>query len=204
MGLVKMEKRVSVLVFILIGFAQIRSVASNGELGFSALSMNSSSEDFQLVSVAYDSSIMSYPEKNLSPYGPEVSPVYNLTKQALVYLNPENPANPLSNLVLPGDVVVLKPNLVSTSGFAKEGCTRTSVLRPLVDFSVQAGASKVIIAEGPSSPDLENIVFSPAYSNVTGLVQALQEMYPSVNLSFVNLNQDPLQENHGNICSMQI
>lgn len=90
----------------------------------------------------------------------------------------------------PGDVVVLKPNFVSPSGFAREGCTRTPVLRPLVDFSVEAGASKVIIAEGPSSPDPEDSVFGPEYSNVTGLVQALQQIHPSVHIAYMNLNQD--------------
>jgi len=147
--------------------------------------------EIETVSVAYNSNIKSYPGKNESPYGPDVNPTYDLVEQALVYLNPENPENPLSNIVMPGDVVVLKPNFVSPSGFEKEGCTRPPILRPLVDFSVKAGASKVIIAEGPSSPDPENVVFGPDYSNVTGLVQVLQEMYPSVNITYKNLNQDP-------------
>jgi len=173
--------------------ATLQTQFSNRALGFSATPVHASStgfEDIRFVSVAFNPSILNYPDKNMSPYGPEISSVYNLTKLALTYLNPGNPDNPLSNIVMPGDVVILKPNLVSTSGFAKEGCTRTPVLRPLVDFSVEAGASKIIIAEGPSSPDPADVVFGPEYSNVTGLVEALQEMYPSVNITYKNLNQD--------------
>jgi len=173
--------------------ATLQTQFSNRRLGFSAKLVHASStgfEDIQFVSVAFNSSILNYPDKNMSPYGAEVSPVYNLTKQALAYLNPGNPDNPLSNIVMPGDVVVLKPNLVSPSGFASEGCTRTPILRPLVDFAVQAGASKVMIAEGSSTPYPDSRVFGPDYSNITGLVQALQSMYPGVVITYQDLNMD--------------
>ncbi len=147
-------------------------------------------EDDKLVSVAYNPTIMGYPDKNMSPYGPEVSPVYNLTKKALVHLNPENPDNPLSNIVYQNDTVVLKPNLVGASAFAREGCTRTPILRPLVDFAVQAGASKVIIAEGSATPYPDSRLFGPDYSNITGLVQALQSMYSDVVITYRDLNLD--------------
>lgn len=146
--------------------------------------------DIELVSVAYDPNIISYPNKSESPYGPDVNPTYNLVEQALVYLNPENPDNPLSNIIQQGDTVVLKPNLVGKSSFAEEGCTRTPILRPLVDFAVQAGASKVIIAEGSAVPYPDSIVFRPDYSNITGLVQALQSIYPSVVITYKDLNLD--------------
>ncbi len=192
---IKLDKRVIVFVlpFILMALTIPRTQFSNGALGFSATLVNTNSagpENSQLVSVAYNPLIMSYPDKSMSPYGPEVSPVYNLTKQALVYLNPENPGNPLSNIIQPGDTVVLKPNLVGTSAFAREGCTRTPVLRPLVDLAVQAGASKVIIAEGSATPYPDSIVFGPEYSNITGLVQDLQNMYPTVVITYKDLNLD--------------
>jgi len=144
----------------------------------------------EIVSVAYDPDVKSYPDTSESPYGPDVNPVYNLVEQALVYLNPGNSDNPLSNIIQQGDTVVLKPNLVGKSGFAREGCTRTPVLRPLVDFAVQAGASKVIIAEGSATPYPDSIVFGPDYSNITGLVQALQSTYPSVVIDHKDLNLD--------------
>jgi len=190
-----MKRRFTVFVlsFILMALATLQTQAPNRTLGFPATPINASStgsEDISFVSVAFNSSILNYPDKNMSPYGPEISPIYNLTKQALTYLNPGNPDNPLSNIVMPGDVVVLKPNLVSPSGFASEGCTRTPILRPLVDFAVQAGASKVIIAEGSSTPYTDSRVFGPDYSNITGLVQALQSIYPGAAITYQDLNFD--------------
>jgi uncharacterized protein (DUF362 family) len=182
-----------VIPFISMALATLQTQFPNRTLGFSETPVHASStgfEDISFVSVAFNSSILDYPDKNMSPYGPEISPVYNLTKQALTHLNPGNPDNPLSNVVMPGDVVVLKPNLVSPSGFASEGCTRTPILRPLVDFAVQAGASKVIIAEGSATPYPDSRVFDPDYSNITGLVQALQSMYPGVVITYQDLNMD--------------
>jgi hypothetical protein len=146
--------------------------------------------DIEVVSIAYDPSINSYPNKSESPYGADVNPAYGLVEQALVGLNPEDPGNPLSNIVEEGDTVVLKPNLVGKSEFDVEGCTRTPILRPLVDLAVQAGASKVIIAEGSASPYPDSAVFGPPYSNITGLVEALQIMYPGVVITYKDLNLD--------------
>lgn len=154
------------------------------------LNATPSFENAELVSVAYDPLIMSYPDKDMSPYGPDVSPVYNLTKQALTHLNPGNPDNPLSNIIHQNDTVMLKPNLVGASAFAREGCTRTPVLRPLVDFAIQAGASKVIIAEGSATPYPDSRLLGPDYSNITGLVEALQTMYPDVAITYKDLNLD--------------
>jgi uncharacterized protein (DUF362 family) len=142
------------------------------------------------VSVAYNASVTAYPSGTESPYGPDVNPTYHLVEEALIRLNPADPNNPLSNIIQDGDTVVLKPNLVGKSGFAREGCTRTAVLRPLVDLAVRAGASKVIIAEGSAFPYPDSAVFGPDYSNITGLVQALQSMNPSVNITFKDLNLD--------------
>gem|GEM_PF-155075 len=146
--------------------------------------------DIEFVSVAYDPEVTEYPDKSESPYGPDVSPVYNMVKRALTNLNPQDPTNPLSNIVTPGDKVVLKPNLVGKSSINMEGCTRTPILRPIVDLAVAAGASEVIIAEGSASPDPTDSIFGPAYMNITGIVKDLQNMYPSVTIGYKNLNQD--------------
>ncbi len=154
----------------------------------------------EFVSVVYDPEVKAYPDKSKSPYGPDVNPIYNMVKRALINLNPQDPMNPLSNIIKPGDKVVLKPNLVGKSEIPREGCTRTPILRPIVDFAVGAGASEVIIAEGPANPDPTDSIFGPDYMNITGFVADLQNMYPSVKIGYKNLNQDNftwvnLQEN---------
>jgi uncharacterized protein (DUF362 family) len=147
-------------------------------------------EGTRTVSVAYNASVTAYPSGTESPYGPDGNPTYGLVEQALSHLNPGDSDNPLSNIIQEGDTVLLKPNLVGKSGFAREGCTRTPVLRPLVDFAVRAGASQVIIAEGSSLPYPDSAVFGPDYANITGLVQALQSRYPDVDITFKDLNLD--------------
>lgn len=168
--------------------------------------------DLEIVSVAFDPKIVSYPNARKSPYDPAVNPAYALVERALVNLNPDGPGNPLSNIIQRGDTVVLKPNLVGKSGFAREGCTRTPVIRPLVDFAVRAGASKVIIAEGSATPYPDSAIFGPGYSNITGLVESLQSVYPDTVITFKDLNQDnftwvDLEENsafHGRYTSEEL
>ncbi|NIO37439.1 DUF362 domain-containing protein, partial [Candidatus Bathyarchaeota archaeon] len=93
-----------------------------------------------------------------------------------------------SNLVDPGDVVVLKPNLVGAQRIAFEGCTRPAVLRPIVELAATAGASKVVIAEGPADPDLSDEVFLSL--DIDDLVQEMQTKYPAVSISYQNINKD--------------
>lgn len=135
--------------------------------------------DATLVSVAYNSSVMDYSDEDK---------VFNLVKQALQQLNPSDSQNPLSNIVELGDVVVLKPNLVSAGGIVREGCTRTPVLRPIIDLAVNAGASSVVIAEGPASPNWNDEVFYSA--NIDVLVNEMQIKYPNVTINYQNVNKD--------------
>jgi hypothetical protein len=142
------------------------------------------------VSVAHDPAVTTYPDPTLNPFDPEHNPPYTLVHDALVQLNPTMPENPLTNLIQLGDTVVIKPNLVGKSAFDREGVTRTPILRPLVDYAVQAGAAKVIIAEGSASPYSDSAVFGPLYSNITGLVTSLQHRYPTTIITYKDLNLD--------------
>ena len=122
-----------------------------------------SPDEVSLISIAHDPSVKNYDDED---------EVYDLVKRALEQLNPGDPENPLSNLIEHGDVVVLKPNIVSRSGLDREGCTRTSVLRPIIDLAVKAGALKVVVAEGPARPYLEDEVFISA--NITELIEEMR------------------------------
>ena len=120
-------------------------------------------DEISFISVAYDPNVKDYQDEEA---------VSTLVKEALRELYPNHMENPLSNLIKQGDVVVLKPNLVSSSGLNREGCTRTPILRPIIELAVNAGASAVVIAEGPAGPNWDDEVFHEA--NIAILVNEMQ------------------------------
>ena len=172
------RKLVLLTALMIIVIGSTKAVAPEGRKTLDPASIQDLS-DMTFVSVAHNPNVTDYSDED---------EVYGLVKQALEQLKLGDPQNPLSNLIEPGDMVVLKPNLVGTERIAFEGCTRMPVLRPIIDLAVEAGASEVVIAEGPASPNLNDEVF---YStNITDLVDEMQLKHPDVPISYQNINND--------------
>ncbi len=80
---------------------------------------------------------------------------YRLVREALRLYAPlgyGTPSwNPLSGLIRPGDVVLVKPNLVDDSAWKKGQITHPAFLRPILDYAVKAcqPGGQVILGEGP-------------------------------------------------------
>jgi hypothetical protein len=148
---------------------------------FSSINVTYSNIDvsWDLVSVAYDPYTIDYSDENA---------VYSLVTRAIQQLNPSDPENPLSNIITEGDVVILKPNLVSLKGLDREECTRVQVIRPVIELAVKAGASKIVITEGPAYPNWEDEVFYE--SGVVDLVSELDIKHPGTIISYQNVNID--------------
>jgi uncharacterized protein (DUF362 family) len=123
------------------------------------------------------------------PYSKDRNPCYGAVESALSELYPELENNPLSNIVKRGDTVTIKPNLL---GPFPEGaiCTHTSLLRPLLDLAVNAGASRIVVCEGPAIDDESDEMFKEGFSNIANLVADLQKAYADAEISWLNLNKD--------------
>lgn len=103
-----------------------------------------------------------YPEYDLAVCGSEPNPAYESVRSAfrLAGLDAENYGtrdwNPLKGLVRPGDVVLLKPNMLSArhprhaQGW-QYVMTHGSVIRAVADYVWKAlgGEGKIIVADGP-------------------------------------------------------
>jgi uncharacterized protein (DUF362 family) len=80
---------------------------------------------------------------------------YRLVREALRLYAPlgyGTPSwNPLSGLIQPGDVVLVKPNLVDDSAWKQGQITHPAFLRPILDYAVKAcqPGGRVILGEGP-------------------------------------------------------
>lgn len=68
-------------------------------------------------------------------------------------------------MIHPGDMVVIKPNLCTLSHYLTP-ITHPSVLVPIVDYTVKAGASRILIAEGPIHPTHGLFIFRSRYTNI--------------------------------------
>ena len=63
------------------------------------------------VAVAYDAGVNYYPRlRDVSGWFRDKSNVYPLVEKAIMLMNRDNPENPFSKIVKPGDTVVIKPN----------------------------------------------------------------------------------------------
>lgn len=130
-----------------------------------------------------------YPSPDLLPYDREDNPVYPLVEKALMLLSPDEPENPLSGIINPGDSVVIKPNFCTVANYPLP-VTHPSVLVPIVDYAVKAGASKITLAEGPIDYRHGLLIFRRPYANIKDLVSFLRAKYPSVEISFKDTNFD--------------
>ena len=62
---------------------------------------------------------------------------------------------------------------------------------PVIEYAVLAGASKIIIVEGPMTLYRSQKYFwGPAFVNATGLVQELRKRHPNVEFRFQDANDD--------------
>ncbi len=112
-----------------------------------------------------------YPEL---PYAPgaltQQNDAYRLVRDALRLLHPEGFGkpewNPLGGVIKPGDVVLIKPNLVDGSQWANGQTTHPAHLRPIVDYAFKAcgPTGQILIGDGPWAVDVFDSVVS-----VTGI-----------------------------------
>lgn len=87
--------------------------------------------------------------------------------------------NPLTNLIKPGDRVLIKPNLVTHTHYLGEkalygSVTHGSVLRPLVDYAWLAmeGRGKIIIGDNPvEGADFDRLI---AFTGIRAMVEELR------------------------------
>ncbi|MBM3237580.1 DUF362 domain-containing protein [Candidatus Poribacteria bacterium] len=82
------------------------------------------------------------------------------------------------NVILPGDSVLIKPNL---SGCSIKGSTSVPVIKAIAQWAYDRGASKVVVGEGPVRMDRERL---NKYFADIGIVEATKE----VGASFVNFD----------------
>jgi uncharacterized protein (DUF362 family) len=93
--------------------------------------------------------------------------------------------NPFKDLVMPGDVVVIKPNLVVDSQNADQQTsitTHASLIRPIIDYCWKAmlGKGEIIIGDAPlAEADFERIV---QRTQIKPMVQTLKERGVNINL----------------------
>src|SRR5262249_24439200 len=66
-----------------------------------------------------------------------------------------------------------------------------SVVVPVIEYAVKAGAAKIIVAEGPMTLYRSQKYFwGPAFINAYGLIKELQHRYPHVEFRFQDANDD--------------
>lgn len=143
------------------------------------------------VAVAYDPSVTGYPRlRDVDGWFRGESEVYPLVEKAMMLLNKDNPENPFSAIIKKGDSVAIKPNWGTQYLFPKP-VTHPSIVLPVVEYAVKAGASKITIVEGPMTLYRSQKYFwGRAFVNATGLVQALSKKYPDVEFRFQDANAD--------------
>ncbi len=143
------------------------------------------------VAVAWDPNVNYYPRlREVSGWFREHSNVYSLVEKAMMLMNRENPENPLSKIIRSGDTVVIKPNWGTQYLFPKP-VTHPSVVVPVIEYAVKAGAKKIIVAEGPMTLYRSQKYFwGPAFVNAYGLIKELQKRHPHVEFRFQDANDD--------------
>lgn len=125
-----------------------------------------------------------YPEFPDSPKTDEQNDVYDLVRQCLIDLQLDKTHlgtkywMPFAGMIVPGNTVVIKPNLVlDTADPMIQGCTTThpSVIRPVIDYCWQAmqGKGKIILGDAcAAEANFEVIV---ERTGILDMVQKLQE-----------------------------
>ena len=143
------------------------------------------------VSVAWDPSIHTYPRiHEMQTFGGDQSPIYGLVARALMLLGPDDLENPLKGLIRPGDTVVIKPNWCSQAYFPFP-ITHPSVVYPLVEFALKAGAKRVHIVETPMTLARGCEWFwSSALVGVRTMTKLISERYHGAEVRFIDGNAD--------------
>ena len=138
------------------------------------------SDNKSIVSFFHDSTI-SYGKE--PPFDQENNPVYDIVRETIIELNLGDPQNPLRNIIAEGNTVLIKPNLISDYGTS---FTQPSVVRPLIEMAITAGAAKIYIGDGgPGYTDTNKILDNTEYDE---MVFILQSRHPGVEIKLVNLN----------------
>ena len=167
-----------------ISFSQLLKEVRALQSGLSAFPKNP-------VAVAWDPDIVDYPPtRKVERWFRERNPIYPLVEKAMMLLNKENPENPLSSIIRKGDSVVIKPNW-GTQYIFPTPVTHPSVVLPVIEYAVKAGASRIVIAEGPMTLYRSQKYFwGPAFINVYNLIKELKKRYPDVEFRFQDANDD--------------
>jgi len=125
-----------------------------------------------------------YPENTGAILGQEKNTIYSAIRRAFINLglNFENIQtqywNPFSEIVKPGNVVIIKPNLVlnaQTEALQNSLTTHASVIRPIIDYCWKAmeGSGEIIIGDAPiAEADFELIL---KQTKISPMVEILQK-----------------------------
>jgi uncharacterized protein (DUF362 family) len=143
------------------------------------------------VAIAFEPSIGFYPSiRKLDSFTSEFSDVYWLVARALMLLNPDNIENPLGGLIKPGDTVVIKPNWSTQYEFPFP-ITHPSIVYPLVEFALKAGAAKVNIVEAPMTLTRAcGWYWSSAMTGAFALAEQLSKQHGGAEVNFIDGNDD--------------
>lgn len=143
------------------------------------------------VAVAWDPNVDGYPRlRDMEGWFRGQSSVYPLVEKAMMLLNKDNPENPLSAVISKGDTVAIKPNWGTQYLFPKP-VTHPSVVVPVIEYAVKAGASRITLIEGPMTLYRSQKYFwGPAFVNAYGLIKEFQKRYPDVEFRFQDANDD--------------
>lgn len=143
------------------------------------------------VAIAWNPEVGDYPPlRKVETWFREKNNVYPLVEKAMMLLNKENPENPFGEIIRPGDTVVIKPNWGTQYLFPKP-VTHPGVVVPVIEYAVKAGASKIILIEGPMTLYRSQKYFwGPAFVNVHALLQELRKRHPQVEFRFQDANDD--------------
>lgn len=143
------------------------------------------------VAVAQSNAPVMYPDIGYpTGYDRAGNPCYPLVEEALMLLNPDEPENPLCNIVRPGDTVVIKPNWCTQYIFPIP-ITHPSLVHPVAELAAKAGAAKVRIVEAPMTmAHSATWFYGPTYLNIKPWLEYLAGKYPKTVFEHKDGNAD--------------
>ncbi|MDZ7261652.1 MAG: DUF362 domain-containing protein [candidate division KSB1 bacterium] len=121
---------------------------------------------------------------NSLPYDRQENPAYDLVWQTVMELGLGDSNSPLDSLIKEGDTVLIKPNLLEAHGAAY---TQPSVVRPLIDMAIRAGATTIYVGDG--SPSYDETEAAIAGAHYDELVSTLQSAHPEITIETINLDE---------------
>lgn len=133
-----------------------------------------------LVSFRYDPAVT---YGNNSPYDKKDNPAYGLVWQTVEDLGLGDSNSPLTSLIKEGDTVLIKANLLSAHGAAY---SQPSVVRPLIDMAIRAGATTIYVGDGSPCYDWTEAAIDEAHYDE--MMSALQSAHPGITLETINLD----------------